>query len=244
MMDDPTQMNSLPLLVKNLLGMDLSPVQEEAFQVYAQELLLWNERINLTAIREPADMIRKHFLDSLTCTYAWREMEPPASLIDIGTGAGFPGIPLKILMPGLRLTLVESIGKKADFCRHIVDTLQLENVEVITARAEEVGAQDTHREMYDAATARAVAQLNILAEYLLPLVRVGGFAIAQKGNTAPAESQQANRAITILGGVIRPLILVMIPRVEEARYLVVMKKIKPTPAAYPRRVGIPSRKPL
>lgn len=244
MMDDPTQMNSLPLLVKNLLGMDLSPVQEESFRVYAQELLLWNERINLTAIREPADMIRKHFLDSLTCTFAWREMEPPASLIDIGTGAGFPGIPLKILMPGLRLTLVESIGKKADFCRHIVDTLQLENVEVITARAEEVGAQDTHREMYDAATARAVAQLNILAEYLLPLVRVGGFAIAQKGNTAPAESQQANRAITILGGVIRPLILVMIPRVEEARYLVVMKKIKPTPAAYPRRVGIPSRKPL
>lgn len=189
-------------------------------------------------------MIRKHFLDSLTCTYAWREMEPPASLIDIGTGAGFPGIPLKILMPGLHLTLVESIGKKADFCRHIVDTLLLENVEVITARAEEVGAQGAHREMYDAATARAVAQLNILAEYLLPLVRVGGFAIAQKGNTAPAESQQANRAITILGGVIRPLIPVMIPRVEEARYLVVMKKIKPTPAAYPRRVGIPSRKPL
>lgn len=189
-------------------------------------------------------MIRKHFLDSLTCTYAWREMEPPASLIDIGTGAGFPGIPLKILMPGLRLTLVESIGKKADFCRHIVDTLLLENVEVITARAEEVGAQDTHREMYDAATARAVAQLNILAEYLLPLVRVGGFAIAQKGSTAPAESQQANRAITILGGVIRPLIPVTLPRVEEARYLVVMKKIKPTPAAYPRRVGIPSRKPL
>ena len=244
MMDDPTQMNSLPLLVKNLLGVELSPVQEESFRVYARELLIWNERINLTAIREPADMIRKHFLDSLTCTFAWREMEPPASLIDIGTGAGFPGIPLKILMPGLRLTLVESIGKKADFCRHIVDTLQLENVEVITARAEEVGAQDTHREMYDAATARAVAQLNILAEYLLPLVRVGGFAIAQKGNTAPAESQQANRAITILGGVIRPLILVMIPRVEEARYLVVMKKIKPTPAAYPRRVGIPSRKPL
>ena len=244
MMDDPTQMNSLPLLVKNLLGMDLSPVQEESFRVYARELLIWNERINLTAIREPADIIRKHFLDSLTCTFAWREMEPPASLIDIGTGAGFPGIPLKILMPGLRLTLVESIGKKADFCRHIVDTLQLENVEVITARAEEVGAQDTHREMYDAATARAVAQLNILAEYLLPLVRVGGFAIAQKGNTAPAESQQANRAITILGGVIRPLIPVTLPRVEEARYLVVMKKIKPTPAAYPRRVGIPSRKPL
>ncbi len=244
MMDDPTQMNSLPLLVKNLLGVELSPVQEESFRVYARELLIWNERINLTAIREPADIIRKHFLDSLTCTFAWREMEPPASLIDIGTGAGFPGIPLKILMPGLRLTLVESIGKKADFCRHIVDTLQLENVEVITARAEEIGAQDTHREMYDVATARAVAQLNILAEYLLPLVRVGGFAIAQKGNTAPAESQQANRAITILGGVIRPLILVMIPRVEEARYLVVMKKIKPTPAAYPRRVGIPSRKPL
>ncbi len=244
MMDDPTQMNSLPLLVKNLLGVELSPVQEESFRVYARELLIWNERINLTAIREPADIIRKHFLDSLTCTFAWREMEPPASLIDIGTGAGFPGIPLKILMPGLRLTLVESIGKKADFCRHIVDTLQLENVEVITARAEEVGAQGAHREMYDAATARAVAQLNILAEYLLPLVRVGGFAIAQKGNTAPAESQQANRAITILGGVIRPLILVMIPRVEEARYLVVMKKIKPTPAAYPRRVGIPSRKPL
>ncbi len=244
MMDDPAQMNTLPLLVKNLLGMDLSPVQEESFQVYGRELLLWNERINLTAIREPADMISKHFLDSLTCTYAWREMEPPASLIDIGTGAGFPGIPLKIIMPGLRLTLVESIGKKADFCRHIVDTLQLENVEVITARAEEVGAQGAHREMYDAATARAVAQLNILAEYLLPLVRVGGFAIAQKGSTALVESQQASRAITILGGVIRPLIPVTIPRVEEARYLVVMKKIKPTPVAYPRRVGIPSRKPL
>lgn len=174
---------------------------------------------------------------------AWRE-HPPEHLIDIGTGAGFPGIPLKILLPRMRLTLVESVGKKLVFCKTVVETLELENVSLIQARAEELGLSHVHREKYDWAVARAVANLPVLAEYLLPLVRVGGGMLAQKGETGPAEAHRADRAIQILGGRIKQLIPVLLPGVTEERFLVVVDKVNPTPPGYPRRVGLPHKKPI
>ena len=226
-----------------LLGIRLSPRQISCFERYEKELLEWNARFNLTAIRETEGIRAKHFLDSLTCTLAWRDT-PPTSLIDIGTGAGFPGIPLKILYPGLSLVLVESVGKKAEFCRHVAATLGLDRVEVIQSRAEEVGQMAKFRERFDWAAARAVANLPILAEYLLPLVRVGGGMLAQKGESGPAEAHASERAIRLLGGRMRQLIKVDLPGVAEERYLVVIDKVAATPPNYPRRVGIPTKKPL
>jgi len=227
----------------NLLGVQLTQRQLAAFERYEQELLDWNARFNLTAIRDVEGVRTKHFLDSLTCVLAWRD-NPPDSLVDVGTGAGFPGIPLKILQPSLRLTLVESVGKKAEFCRHVVCKLGLDRVEVIQARAEEVGQMPKQREQYSWAVARAVANLPILVEYLLPLVRIGGSVLAQKGESAPAEAQASERAIRLLGGRLRQLVKVHLPGVAEDRYLVIIDKVAATPPNYPRRVGLPAKKPL
>jgi 16S rRNA (guanine527-N7)-methyltransferase len=227
----------------NLLGIQLSSRQLAAFERYEQELLDWNARFNLTAIREAESVRTKHFLDSLTCLLAWRDA-PPDSLIDVGSGAGFPGIPLKILQPALQLTLVESVGKKAEFCRHVVCALGLERVEVLQARAEEVGRAPGRREQFGWAVGRAVASLPILVEYLLPLVRIGGGVLAQKGESAPAEAQASERAIHLLGGRLRQLVKVHLPGVAEDRYLVIIDKIAATPPNYPRRVGLPAKKPL
>ncbi|HCE18429.1 MAG TPA: 16S rRNA (guanine(527)-N(7))-methyltransferase RsmG [Anaerolinea thermolimosa] len=228
---------------QSLLQIRLTPRQVALLKRYEEELLEWNTRMNLTAIRDVAGIRIKHFLDSFTCSLAWRD-RPPESLIDIGTGAGFPGIPLKILYPTMRLTLVDSIGKKVEFCRHIVETLGLENVEVIQARAEELGQNRAYREHFEWAVARAVAQMNVLAEYLLPLVRVGGAALAQKGESAPAEAHASENAIRLLGGRLRQLVPVTLPGVAEERFLIIIDKIAATPQNYPRRVGVPARNPL
>lgn len=227
----------------NLLGIRLAPRQMAAFERYEKELLEWNERFNLTAIRDVEGIRSKHFLDSLTCVQAWKDT-PPGSLVDVGTGAGFPGIPLKILYPSLSLTLVESVGKKAEFCRHIVKTLNLDKVEVVQARAEEIGQMKKFREKFDWAVARAVANLPILVEYLLPLVKVNGSVLAQKGESGPAEAQASEKAIHVLGGHLRQLIEVTLPGVAEDRYLIVIDKVAVTPPNYPRRVGVPSKNPL
>ncbi|NLG98653.1 MAG: 16S rRNA (guanine(527)-N(7))-methyltransferase RsmG [Chloroflexi bacterium] len=227
----------------NLLGIRLTNRQIAAFERYEQELLDWNARFNLTAIRESEGIRTKHFLDSLTCLLAWRD-NPPGSLIDIGTGAGFPGIPLKIIYPSMNLTLVESVGKKAEFCRHIVKELGLERVEVLQARAEALGQQPGRRERYDWAVARAVANLPILAEFLLPFVRVGGAMLAQKGESGPAEAHASENAVKVLGGRLRQLVKVHLPGVAEDRYLVIIDKIAAAPPNYPRRVGVPAKKPL
>lgn len=229
--------------LRALVGIQLTARQITAFKKYEETLLAWNQKYNLTAIRDADGIRSKHFLDSLTCILAWRE-NPPERLIDIGTGAGFPGIPLKIIMPRMQLTLVESVGKKLDFCKHVSEVLALENVTFIQARAEELGLSRNHREQYDWAVARAVANLPVLAEYLLPLVRVGGGMLAQKGETGPAEAHKADRAIQVLGGRIKQLIPVLIPGVTEERFLVVVDKISPTPPGYPRRVGLPAKRPI
>lgn len=229
--------------LKALVGIQLTARQIAAFQRYEDELLEWNSRMNLTAIRDREGIRTKHFLDSLSCILAFRE-RPPERLIDIGTGAGFPGIPLKIIYPRMKLTLVESVGKKLEFCRHMVETLDLEDVTLLQARAEALGQDRAHREQYEWAVARAVANLPVLAEYLLPLVSLGGRMLAQKGESAHAEAVAAQKAIRLLGGELQQIIPVLVPGIAEERYLVVVDKVASTPPGYPRRVGLPARRPI
>jgi 16S rRNA (guanine527-N7)-methyltransferase len=236
-------MENLKQVVQQIVGVSLSPRQLASFERFEQELLEWNERFNLTAIRDPEGIRVKHFLDSLTCWLVMKD-SPPTRLVDIGTGAGFPGIPLKIVHPSLQLTLVESVGKKAEFCRHAAQTLGLDRVEVLQARAEELGLDRKHRECYDWVVARAVANLNTLAEYLLPLARLGGAVLAQKGETGPAEVHAAEHAIQLLGGRLRILHKVNLPGIAEDRYLIVIDKVAATPSGYPRRVGLAAKRPI
>lgn len=227
-----------------ILGLQLTTEQLAAFERYKHELIEWNSRFNLTAIRDENGIEIKHFLDSLTCILAFEPSSPPRSLIDVGTGAGFPGIPLKLIYPHMRLTLVESIQKKAGFCQHVVETLGLRQVTVLAQRAEDVGQDPQHREAYDVATGRAVAPMPTLVEYLLPLVRIGGMVIMQKGENAPAETQQSEKVIARLGGQLRKIMPIALPAVVEDRYLVVLDKVAQTPAEYPRRTGLPAKQPL
>lgn len=210
---------------------------------YEKELLEWNQKFNLTAIRDVESIRTKHFLDSFSCVLAWKT-SPPNHLIDVGTGAGFPGLPLKILYPNMKLTLVESVGKKAMFCQHIVSVLGLANVEVIQARAEVLGQEESYREKYDWAVARAVANLNVLSEFLLPLVKMNGAMLAQKGENGPAEAQSAEHAMKLLGGKLRQVIPVNLPGVADERYLILVEKVAATPPKYPRKPGIPGKMPL
>jgi 16S rRNA (guanine527-N7)-methyltransferase len=210
---------------------------------YERELIEWNQKFNLTAIRDTKGIRTKHFLDSFSCVLAWKA-DPPKDLIDVGTGAGFPGIPLKIIYPNTKVTLVESVGKKAMFCQHIISLLDLEGVEVINARAEDLGQTPEHRETYEWGIARAVAKMSVLSEYLLPLVAVGGVMLAQKGETGPSEVHEAEEAIRLLGGEVRQLIPVTLPGVVEERHLVLVDKVAATPPSYPRKPGIPGKKPL
>ncbi len=239
-------MERLTTTVKQILNLDLNSAQIAAFRAYAAELAEWNEKFNLTAIKNPSDVEIKHFADSLSCLLALRTTRhaPRATLIDVGTGAGFPGLPLKIVCPEIRLTLVESVGKKAAFLEHLVEKLELREVTVIKARAEEIGGMTAYRERYDWAVARAVAEMRTLLEYLLPLVKVGGKMLAQKGENAPAEAQGAERAAKILGGALAQIMPVELPGVVEQRYLVVFDKVAATPGKYPRRPGTPSKEPL
>lgn len=237
------KMDELGKMVKSLVGIELNSHQLDLFARFEKELLEWNEKFNLTAIRDAEGIRSKHFLDSLTCLPALQGV-PCRRLVDIGTGAGFPGVPLKIAMPQIQLTLVESVGKKADFCRHLVQALGLDGVQVVTSRAEELGLDKAHRERYDWAVARAVAVLPVLAEFLLPLVRVGGGMLAQKGESGPAEAQSAEAALRLLGGKLRLLKKINLPGVVEDRYLVVVDKVSATPAGYPRRVGLAAKRPI
>ncbi len=228
---------------QSLLGIQLTNPQLSALQQYEHELLEWNSLYNLTAISDPDKVRIKHFLDSLSCLLVMRETTFKR-VIDVGTGAGFPGLPLKIVCPTMQITLVDSVGKKVDFCNHIVKTLGLEGVEVIQERAENIGKKSEYREQYDWAIARAVATMSVLAEFLLPLVRVGGSMLAMKGESAPAETQAAEHALRVLGGHLNRLVPVVLPGVVDERYLVVVDKVAASPQKYPRRAGVPVKKPL
>lgn len=226
-----------------MLGIGFTEAQLSAFDMYERELIAWNQRFNLTSITESVQIRAKHFLDSLSCWLAMSQ-QPPQRVIDVGAGAGFPGLPLKILRPEMHLALVEATAKKAGFLEHMVQVLRLEKVSVVAQRAEDAGHLPEHRETYDCAVARAVAPMPVLAEYLLPLVKVGGVAVAQKGKGAAEETKQAEKAIAVMGGRVKELTSVTIPGLEEERWLVVLEKIADTPANYPRRPGMPSKRPL
>lgn len=236
-------MENLAREALSLFNIHLTGRQIAALITYERELLDWNQKFNLTAIRDAQSIRTKHFLDSFSCVLAWKA-NPPYRLIDVGTGAGFPGIPLKIIYPSMQLTLVESVGKKAMFCQHVVRVLGLESVNVIQSRAEDLGHKPEHRESYDWALARAVANLNVLSEYLLPLVKVGGRVLAQKGESGPAEAQSAEKAMKLLGGKLKRLIPVNLPGIADDRYLVLVEKVAATPPKYPRSAGIPTKTPL
>ncbi len=236
-------MQELAQSVHSLLNIRLSAKQLSDLHIYERELLEWNTRFNLTAIDNPETIHTKHFLDSLTCVVAMQDT-PIGRVLDLGTGAGFPGLPLKILYPKMRLTLVDSVGKKVKFCRHIVKVLQLEGVDVIQGRAESLGHQAIHREQYDWSIARAVAIMPVLMEYLLPFVKVGGKALAMKGQDAHAEAHTADHAIRILGGHLQRLVPITLPGVADERHLIVVDKVAATPKKYPRRTGAPAKKPL
>lgn len=237
------ELNALQERVREVLGIRLTPHQMGQFSWYAAELIDWNSRFNLTAITDPDEIEMKHFLDSLTCLLATGT--PVAGRVaDIGTGAGFPGLPLKIVSPDFPLVLVESTRKKVEFCQHVVSGLQLDRVTVLHARAEEIGQQQKYRGEFDWVLARAVANLPVLVEYMLPLLKIGGKAVAQKGETAPAEAHMAEAALRILGGRVAQLVGVELPKITETRYLVLIEKTGGTPAKYPRRPGMPTKRPL
>jgi len=221
----------------------LSLEQQQAFETYYRELVDWNARMNLTAIIEREQVVVKHFLDALSVAPILRLIAPNLRLIDVGAGAGFPGIPLKIVFPDLHLTLLETTGKKVQFLKHIVAELNLTDATAIQARAEDLGRDAHHREKYDVAIARAVANLATLSEYCLPFVRKGGIFIAQKGVDVEEEIRQAARAIKVLGGCLREIVPAQLPGLER-RHIIVVEKIAATPDTFPRRAGTPQQKPI
>ncbi|MDQ5824959.1 MAG: 16S rRNA (guanine(527)-N(7))-methyltransferase RsmG [Chloroflexota bacterium] len=237
------------------LGFTLSPRQLDQFQLYYDTLVDWNSRMNLTAITD-YDLVQvRHFLDSLTVAAALlsdlREGKPPIEapppdfrVIDIGTGAGFPGVPLKIVWPQISLTLNDSIGKKTTFLQELARVLDLSAVEVVTARAEELGQDKLHRQRYDLVTARAVSALPVLCEYCLPLARVGGRLLAPKKGDISQELSEGKRAARLLGGQLAKTYPFVLPGDEEPRAVISVRKTAPTPPGYPRRVGLAKTKPL
>ena len=226
-------------------GVSLSEAQLAQFETYTTELIEWNSRFNLTRITDYDAVQTQHFLDSLAVLAGAGDLFPNgARVIDVGTGAGLPGVALKIARPDLRVTLADSVGKKVQFLAHLMERLGLSETRAVHARAEELGRDRAHRAAYDIAVARAVADLAVLAEYLLPLVRVGGTAVAQKGAQAEEETARAARAIRVLGGGPPRLTVYHVPGLDEARSLVLIPKIRATPPAYPRRPGVPRQTPL
>jgi 16S rRNA (guanine527-N7)-methyltransferase len=230
------------------LGLHLTADQQAGFQLYYEQLVAWNQKFNLTAVTGYEQVQIRHFLDSLSCLLAdgpSRALsQPHARAIDVGTGAGFPGLPLKLVCSPCRMTLLEATAKKVTFLDHLLDLLNLTSVTTIHARAEDLGHDPAHRGQYDLALARAVAELPVVAEYTLPFCRQGGWVVAQKGEAGAAEAWSAEPVIKLLGGELRSVVPVELPGLPEDRSLVVIQKVGPTPVAYPRRPGVPTKRPL
>ena len=223
------------------MGVRFSVEQMDKFYKYMNLLIEWNEKINLTAIIEPNEIILKHFIDSITIL---KDIKDGSIVVDVGTGAGFPGIPLSIMNPTLKITLVDSLNKRLIFLQEVINELDLKNVELVHARAEEFGRNKKYREKFDIATSRAVAGLNILAELMLPAVKVGGKCICMKGNNIEEELNNSKKAIKILGGKIEKVETMMLPGTNIERNIVIISKIKETPKLYPRKPGTPQKQPI
>ncbi|TDX51775.1 16S rRNA (guanine(527)-N(7))-methyltransferase RsmG [Orenia marismortui] len=224
-------------------GIDLSNRQVEQFITYMNILNEWNQKMNLTGLEEPEDIIIKHFLDSISCIDGMN-LTGNEKIIDVGTGAGFPGLPLKIIYPDLELTLLDSLQKRIRFLEHVSTELGLDNVECIHGRAEDYGQDNSYREKYDYVVARAVASLEVLSEYTLPFVKVGGCFISQRGTNVKDEVIESTEAVETLGGRFEDIIEIDLPYSDAERHLVIISKLSKTPNKYPRRAGMPKKRPL
>ena len=240
---DPHRPSALADHAKSQLGIRLSEAQLRMFERLTQLLLEWNERMNLTAITDWEAIAIKHYLDALTLNKVIRQFDG-LRLVDVGAGAGFPGLPLAIAWPQLQLTLMDSTLKKLRFIDHVVEALALKNVRTLHSRAEDAGRDQAQREAYDIVVARALGRLPVLLEYTMPLCKLGGRVIAMKGTAALEETAEAAKAIGALGGELSAIEAVLLPTLANPRYLIVIDKVAPTPKAYPRKAGVPARSPI
>ena len=222
------------------ININLNEDEISKFLLYKNLLQEWNEKINLTAIVEDKEIIIKHFIDSLT---VMKYIGENTSIIDVGTGAGFPGIPIKIVSNSTNVTLLDSLNKRINFLNEVINSCNLNGIKAIHGRAEDLGKDKNYREKYDVAIARAVANLAVLAEFCLPFVKAGGRFISMKGSNIE-EIEEAKKAIEVLGGEIESVERILLPETDMERHIVVIKKIKNTPKEYPRKAGTPTNKPI
>lgn len=232
--------NEIVTLAKKM-QLQIKPEEVERFYFYMQKLIEWNAKINLTAITEPKEIILKHFIDSLTIHSYIQKQD---KIIDVGTGAGFPGIPLKIVNKNCDITLLDSLNKRIGFLKESIESLGLTKIEAIHMRAEEAGKKEKYREKYDIVVSRAVAPLNILVEYLIPFAKKGGKIICMKGSKMQEELEQAQEAINRLGGKVEKIDNFKLPETEMERNIIIISKWKNTPKEYPRKAGVPGKNPI
>ena len=223
------------------ISIKLSEEQIEKFYDYMKLLLEWNEKINLTAITDEKEVILKHFIDSLTIN---KYINGGDKIVDVGTGAGFPGIPIKIIREDVEIVLVDSLNKRINFLNEVIDKLELKNIKTIHARAEEFGRMKEYREQFDKSTSRAVANLSTLSEYLLPLVKVKGKCICMKGAEIKEELNESEKAIKTLGGEVEKVESFNLPQSDFSRNIIIIEKVKNTDKKYPRKPGTPSKEPI
>ena len=227
--------------ISRQINIDLSEEKLDKFKKYMELLLEWNEKINLTAITQEDEVVLKHFVDSMTVL---KYIDDCASVVDVGTGAGFPGIPVSIAKESVKVTLVDSLNKRINFLQEVISEINLTNIKAIHSRAEDFGQNKEHREYYDISVSRAVANLSVLVEYLLPLVKVGGKCICMKGSDVEEEITNAKFAIKELGGKIELVDEFCLPGTDIKRNIIVIRKEKETSKKYPRKSGTPSKQPL
>ena len=226
-----------------VLNVELTDKQADQLMRYKELLVEWNEKMNLTAITEDMEVITKHFLDCLTVQSSI-DLAQVKSLVDVGTGAGFPGLVLKIAFPNVHITLIDSLNKRLKFLQHVIDELGLTGIECVHGRAEDLGKNKAYREQFEVCASRAVANLAVLSEYTLPFVKKGGYLIALKGQKLDEELAEGEKAITILGGTIDKLVDVVVPYTDLNHRIAKIKKVKETPKKYPRKAGEPTKAPL
>lgn len=223
------------------INVNIEDSQAEKFYKYMQLLLDWNEKMNLTAITEPQDIIVKHFVDSLTIE---KYISKDAKIIDIGTGAGFPGVPLSIARSDIQVTLMDSLNKRITFLDEVVKENNLKNVDTVHSRAEELARNKDFREQFDVVTSRAVASLNVLLEYMLPFTKVGGYCICMKGSNIEEELNNSKRALELLNGKIEKIETLELPGTDYGRNIIIIKKINNISNKYPRKPGTPAKEPI